>query len=151
MRALANCPHTLSVLAFGLGAEDAFVLLDMCSGTLAGALAQRGGNPLPLPDALRAFHAVSSAVAAMHALDPPLAHRDIKAENVLRHPAGRWVLCDFGSAAHEQKVYATAGEIAAEEERVRKQTTPAYRAPEVPRCCCRLAHFDRSALLALHE
>ena len=132
MRALANCPHTLSVLAFGLGAEDAYLLLGLCTGTLAAELAGRGGA-LPLPEALRAFGAVAGGVAAMHSLDPPLAHRDVKAENVLRHPSGRWVLCDFGSAAREQKVYVTGAEIAAEEERVRKQTTPAYRAPEVRR------------------
>lgn len=42
-----------------------------------------------------------------------------------------WVLCDFGSATTRAQVYATEQERAVEEERIRKQTTPAYRAPEV--------------------
>ena len=50
---------------------------------------------------------------------------------MLLGPAGRWVLCDFGSASARQGVLETAGEIALEEEVVRRYTTPAYRAPEV--------------------
>ena len=59
--------------------------------------------------------------------------RDLKAENVLRHPSGRWVLCDFGSSSSTHGVYESARDIALEEEVVRRYTTPAYRAPEVRR------------------
>ena len=58
-------------------------------------------------------------------------HRDLKAENVLMLAGGTWVLCDFGSATSRAKVYAGVEEIAAEEDVIRKHTTPAYRAPEV--------------------
>jgi hypothetical protein len=44
---------------------------------------------------------------------------------------GTWVLCDFGSATARAMVYSTVAEIAAEEDVIRKHTTPAYRAPEV--------------------
>lgn len=44
---------------------------------------------------------------------------------------GTWVLCDFGSATTRAQVYSTSEEIAAEEDVIRKHTTPAYRAPEV--------------------
>lgn len=44
---------------------------------------------------------------------------------------GTWVLCDFGSATSRARVYVGPEEIAAEEDNIRKHTTPAYRAPEV--------------------
>ena len=50
---------------------------------------------------------------------------------MLRGPDGRWLLCDFGSACGRHGVLESAGDIALEEEVVRKYTTPAYRAPEV--------------------
>ncbi len=62
---------------------------------------------------------------------PPFPSRDLKAENVLRAPSGRWVLCDFGSCSARHGVLESARDIALEEEVVRKYTTPAYRAPEV--------------------
>lgn len=60
-----------------------------------------------------------------------LPRRDLKAENVLMVSEGCWVLCDFGSATTRAQVYTTVEEIAAEEDVIRKHTTPAYRAPEV--------------------
>ena len=54
-----------------------------------------------------------------------------KAENVLRNAEGRWVLCDFGSSSSRAQVYETTAEMAAEEDSIRRTTTPAYRAPEV--------------------
>lgn len=130
MRALRDCPHTLSLCEFVSKPGEALLLLDLCEGTLAAEVMTRGGE-MSHAEVMAAFLPVAQAVAAMHGLEPPLAHRDVKAENVLRHPQGGWVLCDFGSATPEQRVYESAVEISREEERVRKHTTPAYRAPEV--------------------
>lgn len=69
----------------------------------------------------------TATTTALHAI------RDLKAENVLMVGDGSWVLCDFGSATSRAKVYTDAAERAAEEEIIRKHTTPAYRAPEVRR------------------
>lgn len=55
---------------------------------------------------------------------------DLKAENVLRHANGDWVLCDFGSTTDRPAVYASSDAVLMGEEEVRKYTTPAYRAPE---------------------
>jgi serine/threonine protein kinase len=138
MRALADCPHALSLRDAALSAGSAFLLLDYCQGTLAGHLIQRTNSSgtsttsrLSNAEVTAAFLPIARAVAALHALNPPMAHRDVKAENVLRRTDGFWVLCDFGSATSEQKVYSSPAEIAQEEERIRKQTTPAYRAPEL--------------------
>ena len=67
----------------------------------------------------------------MHGAQPPVAHRDLKVENVLRGADGKWKLCDFGSATERAKVYATEAERLGEEEVIQKQTTPSYRAPEM--------------------
>lgn len=41
----------------------------------------------------------------MHSLNPPLAHRDIKIENVL-FQNGKCKLCDFGSASTQRVDFA---------------------------------------------
>lgn len=60
----------------------------------------------------------------------PVPRRDLKAENVLLHPEGKWVLCDFGSCSSFQGTHATAAAMGVAEDDIRKHTTPAYRAPE---------------------
>jgi AP2-associated kinase len=60
------------------------------------------------------FSEVCQGVAHMHRQPVPWAHRDIKAENVLRNGEGRWVLCDFGSSTQRAQVYETPAEIAME-------------------------------------
>ncbi len=66
--------------------------------------------------------------------------RDLKAENVLQHSDGSWVLCDFGSTTSWSGHYEGTNEIMVAEEEVRKYTTPAYRPPEVgTRITCALS------------
>ena len=56
--------------------------------------------------------------------------RDLKAENVLQHSNGDWVLCDFGSVTDKPALYESTNAVLMGEEVMRKYTTPAYRAPE---------------------
>ncbi|WIA38907.1 hypothetical protein OEZ86_005060 [Tetradesmus obliquus] len=112
------------------GETDGFFLLDFCPGNLLDLLA-RHNYLLEQATALHIFGCVARAVAHMHAQSPPMAHRDLKAENVLMLPDGTWVLCDYGSATQRAQVYETAEAMAAEEEVIRKHTTPAYRPPEM--------------------
>ncbi len=79
MKALRGCPYVLALRAVAFsgpaGAEDeAFMLLDLCKESLVSFLQAR---QFRLDDytVLRVFLPVCRAVAAMHALDPPLAHR----------------------------------------------------------------------------
>ena len=73
--------------------------------------------------------------------------RDLKAENVLLHQQGHWVLCDFGSTTTFAGVYESTNAIMAAEEIIRKYTTPAYRAPEV----CDPVTLGMSVLLDRHQ
>lgn len=45
--------------------------------------------------------------------------------------SGACACTDFGSATSRAQVYNTTAEMAEEEESIRRNTTPAYRAPEV--------------------
>lgn len=54
---------------------EALLLLDLCSESLAGCIASARGGRLPEATVLSAFTAVVGAVSAMHAQQPPIAHR----------------------------------------------------------------------------
>ena len=114
MRSMPPHPNVVALLGFcrkarsgggGRSSLDEFyMLLEMCSGgSLAGMLQQRhaAGAKLRPAESLRIFLDMCHAIAHMHALDAPLAHRDVKPENfVLSEEDGMWKLCDFGSATH---------------------------------------------------
>ncbi|KAL3692504.1 hypothetical protein R1sor_006155 [Riccia sorocarpa] len=74
---------------------------------------------------------ICSAVYAMHCQSTPIAHRDLKVENVLMGADGAWKLCDFGSTSTNHKRFEKPDEMGLEEDIIRKHTTPAYRAPEM--------------------
>ena len=149
MRSLPPHPHIVTLLGFcrkpraaggggRSGLDEFYLLLEMCGGgSLAGMLQRRHteGAPLQPAEVLRIFLDMCHAVAHLHALQQPLAHRDVKPENfVLSGEDGLWKLCDFGSASseHFQHVEGTrSAAVAAEEERVHRFSTPQYRAPEM--------------------
>ena len=72
--------------------------------------------------------------------------RDLKAENVLQHSRGDWVLCDFGSTTNKEAVYTSSDQVLMGEETIRKYTTPAYRAPEVQWFTYGISHSTGAAL-----
>ena len=76
------------------------------------------------------FHQICGAVSHLHHQRPPIAHRDLKLENVLHAGAGSFKLCDFGSCM-ECPMLLGANNRAAVEEDIEKNTTQMYRAPEM--------------------
>ncbi|CAD7705229.1 unnamed protein product [Ostreobium quekettii] len=135
MNRLKGRPNILRLISVAFGGEvgaetDAYMLLDLCPDNLFRYL-QRKEFKVSDGQLLEIFWAVCNAVAEMHSLEPPLTHRDVKVENVLRRPNKEWVLCDFGSSTSREQAYETPAEIGEEEENIRRHTTPAYRAPEM--------------------
>ncbi|KAA0147782.1 hypothetical protein FNF29_07127 [Cafeteria roenbergensis] len=110
------------------------VVMEACTG---GSLLDRvnvsirDDRPIPDGEVLRAFAAIVSSTAYLHALDPPLAHRDLKLENVLVAADGSYRLCDFGSVCARAGPIKDKADRVAEEELIARFTTPHFRAPEM--------------------
>ena len=81
-------------------------------------------------DVVRMALQIGSAISFMHHQDPPVAHRDIKAENIME-ARGVYRLVDFGSASTLALEPRTATEFIRVLNEVSSQTTLAYRAPEM--------------------
>lgn len=151
MRSLPPHPHVVRYIASSTEDDGEFtevnILMEYCAGGTALDAMQRAvdcGEALPERTVLRLFHDVCLAVAHMHAQPVPIAHRDLKVENMLLvsppNSSGAAAadgaelcvkLCDFGSCVQRQRNYRSGREIAAEEEFVQRYTTFQYRAPEM--------------------
>jgi AP2-associated kinase len=111
--------------------QEAYLVLEYCAG---GSLADQINTTqmgLPEKQIWEVFYDVCQAVAAMHAHDPPLVHRDIKAENVLLHAQDTPKLCDFGSC-QVGRVVVTDDRVRAQvAEDIERYTTMCYRSPEM--------------------
>ena len=115
----------------GAAGNDAVFVMELCDGgSLLDALNARAPRPFAEADLLAIFLDVCQGVAFMHAQKPPIAHRDIKIENVLRR--GRaWKLCDFGSATTSAGVARDERTRQLMADDIERNTTMAYRAPEM--------------------
>ncbi len=55
------------------------------------------GGTMSLDEVLRLLSDLSQVIEYLHALHPPVIHRDIKPGNIIRREDGRFMLVDFGS------------------------------------------------------
>lgn len=125
---IALCAHSI----FDMGrTKEALICMEYCEKTLVSVLEGRGSGYYDEKQVLVIFRDVCNAVFAMHGQSPPIAHRDLKAENLLLGSDGLWKLCDFGSTSTNHKRFEKPEEMGIEEDNIRKHTTPAYRAPEM--------------------
>ena len=114
------------------GTTVANILMELCGG--GGCIDQmntRLTRPYNNREVLLLFFAVCEAVAHMHYQKPPLAHRDLKVENMLFTSEGTLKLCDFGSVTDRAYTTLAPMQLAILEEEVQKLTTMPYRAPEL--------------------
>ncbi|GER39401.1 protein kinase superfamily protein [Striga asiatica] len=136
MKSLKGHPNIVTLHAhaiFDMGrTTEALLLMEYCEKSLVNVLDSRGGAGFfEEKQVLAIFRDICNAVFAMHCQKPPIAHRDLKAENLLLGSDGSWKLCDFGSTSTNHKRFEKPEEMGIEEDNIRKHTTPAYRAPEM--------------------
>lgn len=136
MRSLKGHPNVVALVAHavldtGGRAREALLVMEFCEKSLVAALESRGAAHFDEQQVALIFRDVCNAVFAMHCQTPPIAHRDLKAENILLGGGGAWKLCDFGSVSTNHKCFDKPEEMGIEEDNIRKHTTPAYRAPEM--------------------
>ncbi|RLN09982.1 AP2-associated protein kinase 1 isoform X1 [Panicum miliaceum] len=135
MNLLKGHPNVVTLVAhdvFDMGrTKEALLVMEFCEKSLVSAMESRGSGYYEEKKALLIFRDVCNAVFAMHGQSPPIAHRDLKAENVLLGFDGAWKICDFGSTSTNHKCFNKPEEMGIEEDIIRKHTTPAYRAPEM--------------------
>ena len=116
------------------GAKEYYILLEFCSGgSLIGKLQaiMDSGKRTDERFMVQVFEGALHGLAELHKMSPPVAHRDIKIENILLDNRGIAKLCDFGSCSTKSGVLTTSSEMLAEQDRIAKHSTEMYRAPEL--------------------
>ncbi|KAK9099422.1 hypothetical protein Syun_026467 [Stephania yunnanensis] len=105
-------------------------VMELCEKSVVNVLERRGAGYFEEKQVLTIFRDVCNAVFAMHCQSPPVAQRDLKAENILLGADGSWKLCDFDSISTNHNCFERPEEMGIEKDNIRKYTTLAYRAPE---------------------
>ncbi|XP_020110159.1 probable serine/threonine-protein kinase DDB_G0276461 isoform X2 [Ananas comosus] len=135
MKLLKGHPNVVTPVAHTIldmgRTKEALLVMEFCEKSLVSVLDSRGTGYFEEKQILLIFRDICNAVFAMHGQSPPIAHRDLKVENVLLGSDGAWKLCDFGSTTTNHKCFDRPEEMGVEEDNIRKHTTPAYRAPEM--------------------
>ncbi len=132
-------PNVVRVLGSDIrkrGSEsvEILVLLEWCPGghmlTRLNGL-RESGRKLTWNKILEVYLQMVRPVAYLHALPTPVAHRDLKFENVLIAADGTLRLCDFGSVSEHRGIIADKSDRAEQEDAILRYTTPHFRAPEM--------------------
>ncbi|MBM7841977.1 serine/threonine-protein kinase [Herpetosiphon giganteus] len=78
--------------------DAAFLIMELIEGENLGTLLAQRGAAFE-PDVVLAWaNALAPAISYLHHQTPPVIHRDIKPQNILRTPEGQLMLVDFGLA-----------------------------------------------------
>lgn len=135
MKSLQGHPNVVMLYAHTIldmgRTKEALLVMEYCDKSMVNVLESRGVGFFEEKQILLMFRDICNAVFAMHCQSPPIAHRDLKAENILLGSDGLWKLCDFGSTSTNHKRFERPEEMGIEEDNIRKHTTPAYRSPEM--------------------
>lgn len=139
MKLLTNNKHVVSYIDSHAtrsptndNSYEVFLLMEYCeNGGLIDFMNTRLQNRLTEPEVLNIMSQTTQGIAAMHALVPPLLHRDIKIENVLISKSGVYKVCDFGSVSGVIRPPRNQQELTYVQHDIMKNTTAQYRSPEM--------------------
>jgi len=109
-----------------------YILSEYCSDGHLLDLLEKNNGKLQEKQIIFIMKQIVEGLKHMHNQNPPIAHRDIKVENILLNKR-KFKLCDFGSASEEclNPREATQDEIQEAFEIYEKYTTFMYRPPEM--------------------
>ncbi|XP_069034315.1 cyclin-G-associated kinase isoform X1 [Embiotoca jacksoni] len=117
------------------GQAEFLILTELCKGQLVDFIKRvEQRAPLSCDTVLKISYQACRAVQHMHKQKPPIIHRDLKIENLLISNQGTIKLCDFGSAttvSHYPDYSWSAQKRSMVEDEITRNTTPAYRTPEM--------------------
>ncbi|XP_077456668.1 cyclin-G-associated kinase [Stigmatopora argus] len=143
MKKLSGHPNVVQFCsAASVGKEDSdtgqaefLILTELCKGQLVDFLRRvEQRAPVSCDTVLKVFYQTCRAVQHLHKQKPHVIHRDLKIENLLISNQGTIKLCDFGSAttvAHYPDYSWSAQKRSMVEDEITRNTTPAYRTPEM--------------------
>jgi len=109
------------------------LLLELCPGGHLIDLLDNHKGVLPHDELLSTFMDIAEAVFCLHSMSPPVQHRDLKLENILRGSDGCWKLIDFGSWTTDKVDLSETAvrQLTLIQEDIGRGTTPMYRPPEM--------------------
>eukprot|EP00940_MAST-03C_sp_MAST-3C-sp2_P002091 g2091.t1 len=108
------------------------LVLEYCQGgNLWDYVKRRQGVPIDEIILFKVFRDAVRALNFMHVHKPPIAHWDIKMDNILEAGDGSFKLCDFGSAQKAVVLCSPKEKLRRAEELIQRYTSPIYRAPEM--------------------
>ena len=95
---ISKCPNIVKLLDVSETKSEVDILMELCTeGSLLDYINNSNDN-IPENIALNIIKNIANGLEGMHSQFPPIAHRDVKIENVLRF-GNSFKLCDFGSAS----------------------------------------------------
>uniref|UniRef100_A0A671WPK1 Cyclin-G-associated kinase n=1 Tax=Sparus aurata TaxID=8175 RepID=A0A671WPK1_SPAAU len=117
------------------GQAEFLILTELCKGQLVDFIKRvEQRAPLSCDTVLKILYQTCRAVQHMHKQKPAIVHRDLKIENLLISNQGTIKLCDFGSSttvSHYPDYSWSAQKRSMVEDEITRNTTPAYRTPEM--------------------
>ena len=95
---ISNCPNIVKMIDASENKKEVDILMELCTeGSLLDFINNSESN-ISETIALKIIRDIANGLIGMHSQNPPIAHRDVKIENVLRF-GNTFKLCDFGSCS----------------------------------------------------
>ena len=129
---ISNNKNIVKIIDYSSNEKEVDILMELCTeGSLLDYINNYEGN-INEKEALRIIKEISNGLYGMHSQKPPIAHRDVKIENILKF-GNNFKLCDFGSASSDIMIpqNETKQSLRDKFDIYEKTTTFMYRAPEM--------------------